>query len=443
MPFRSTRAARYRTALFMMKRQLKCQAYGTRVRDNVLVRWMHRVRLYPSTRQEARLRVALDVTRQIYNAALEQRRDMWTSRRKAISSKSQYAEITALRAEDARIAGCYRECEDAALHRLDLAFAAFFRRLKAGEIAGYPRFRSAARWKQLEFPHGDRALGLTEAQNHVRIPMVGSVRLRKGRVIPPYGRAFVVERTGRWYAVFECQRDLAPLAPTGRAVGIDRGIRALVATSEGELFENPRHAERRKTVVTRHQRQLDDLTVKDAAGRVSNGRDPARRAAVRRLARAKEREGNARRDALHKVSRELVDRYDVIAVEDLRLRAMTRSAKGTLEHPGRGVRAKAGLNRALLDAGLSMLVTLIREKAANTARVVVSVDARYTSQTCVACGHVAAASRVGDLFVCLRCGHRDDADVNAARCILFRAQSALTSGPHAGAEPARHAGRVA
>src|ERR1700676_5264307 len=108
---------------------------------------MNRVRLYPSERQAARLRFALDVTRQIYNAALEQRRDAWTTRRRTIGSKSQYAEITALRAEDARIAACYRECQDAALHRLDLAFAAFFRRLGTGDAPGYPRFRAAARWK--------------------------------------------------------------------------------------------------------------------------------------------------------------------------------------------------------------------------------------------------------------------------------------------------------
>lgn len=189
----------------------------------------------------------------------------------------------------------------------------------------------------------------------------------------------------------------------------------------------------------RHQRQLETLTVRDAAGRVCNARDPARVTAVLRLARAKEREANARRDGLHKLSRQIVDRYDLIAVEDLRLRSMTRSAKGTVEAPGRRVRAKAGLNRALLDAGLSMLVTLIREKAENAARTVVSVDPRYTSQTCAECGHVAAESRDGPLFHCVGCGHRADADVNAARSILLRAQSALMSGPDAGAEPARRA----
>jgi putative transposase len=162
------------------------------------------------------------------------------------------------------------------LHRLDLAFAAFFRRLRHGETPGYPRYRAAARWRQLEFPHGDRALRLNARQDRVRIPMIGTVRLRKGREIPQYGRAFVVERNGRWYAVFECERDPLPLEPTGRAVGLDRGIRALVATSDGELIENPRHAESRRRIVELHQRALDAVTEKDALGRVRNARDPRR-----------------------------------------------------------------------------------------------------------------------------------------------------------------------
>jgi putative transposase len=398
---------------------------------------MHRVRLYPSSRQKARLQFALDVTRQLYNAALQQRRDVWTMRGVAITSKQQYAEITALRAEDARIAAPYRECEDAVLHRLDLNFAAFFRRVRLGDTPGYPRFRAAARWRQLEFPHGDRALLLSATQDRVRIPKIGSVRLRKGRTIPAHGRAFVVEKNGRWYAVFECCREPTPLPATGRAIGLDLGIRALIATSDGERIANPRNADCRRVIVERHQRQLDASTVRDAAGRVLNRLDPTRVAAVRRLARAKEREANARLDGLHKVSRRIVDRYDLIAVENLQLRSMTRSAKGTVEVPGSRVRPKAGLNRALLDAGLSLLVTLIREKAENAARTVIGVDPRYTSQTCAACGHVAAESRNGPIFHCVACGHRDDADVNAARCILVRAQSALMSGLHAGAEPAR------
>ncbi len=150
---------------------------------------------------------------------------------------------------------------------------------------------------------------------------------------------------------------------------------------------------------------------------------------MRRLARAKEREANARRDWLHKVSREIVRRFDRIALEALRLRSMTRSAKGTSEVPGVGVRAKAGLNRALLDAGFGILATLIREKAEYAARTVIEVDARYSSQTCAACGCVCKESREGPCFTCVRCGHAADADVNAAQIILLRAESPPKSAP--------------
>jgi putative transposase len=231
----------------------------------------------------------------------------------------------------------------------------------------------------------------------------------------------VLEKNGRWSVVFECDRDLEPLAATGKAVGVDRGVRVLAATSEGDLVENLRPGDRNRELVGLHQRAVDARTQKDTRGRVLNRRDPGRVMAVLRLARAKEREANARRDWLHKVSRAIVDRYDIIAVEDLRLRSMTRSAKGTTEAPGENVAAKAGLNRALLNAGLGMLLTLIREKAERAVRVVMGVDPKYTSQTCAACGFRAAENRDGEQFACGRCGHRDHADVNAARVILSRA----------------------
>src|SRR6202165_6390221 len=180
---------------------------------------MHRVRLYPKATQEERLQFMLDVTRQTHNALLEERRYAWKTRGINLTAKMQEAETAALRPEDARFASVYRECVDAVLHRLDLAFAAFFRRIKRGEPAGYPRFRPASRWKQLEFPHGDRALKLDAAQKRVRIPGVGTVPLRKGRAIPAFGRAFVTEKNGRWWAIFECEREPDALPATGRVVG--------------------------------------------------------------------------------------------------------------------------------------------------------------------------------------------------------------------------------
>ena len=108
---------------------------------------------------------------------------------------------------------------------------------------------------------------------------------------------------------------------------------------------------------------------------------------------------------------------------------MTRSAKGTAEKPGKNVAAKAGLNRSLLDAGFGILRTLIEEKAAWAARTIVAVDPRYTSQTCAECGHVAKDSREDECFRCVACGHADNADVNAARVILLRAESPPMKAP--------------
>ncbi len=396
---------------------------------------VERIRLYPSPHQQSALRFMLDVTRQLYNALLQQRRDVYRLRGHGLASRDQYAELTALRREDARVAAVYRECEDAVLRRLDLAFAGFFRRLKHGETAGYPRFKPAARWHQLTFPHGDRALRLDEGQTRLRVPGVGLVKLRKGRSVPDFGRAWLVERHGRWYACLECEREARPLAKTGVTIGIDRGVHVLAACSDGRLIRNLAVGERRKAATARLQRDLEAVTQRDAAGRVSNRRDPQRIAAALRLARSREREANARRDFAHKAARAIVTTADAIGLEQLSVRAMTRSAKGTVERPGVNVRAKSGLNRVLLDAGFGLLERLVSEKAEEAARGVVRVEARFSSQTCSRCGYVCARSRWRRRFCCVRCGLRAHADVNAALEIRRRAQLALLRLPDAGEEP--------
>ena len=374
---------------------------------------MHKVRLYPKPAQRARLEYMLHQTRHLWNAALEQRRDAWKYRGVSVSAKIQYAELTELRAADPGFASVYQECSAAVIRRLDIAMAAFFRRLKRGEAPGYPRFKPASRWRQLEFPHGNRALKLDSDQRSVRIPGVGRVALRKGRAIPAFGRAFVVERNGHWHAIFECERDVAALPATGRSVGVDRGVVALVALSDVGPLEAPRIGAGLAAKLTTAQRRVSRR----------KKRSMRRRAAVRVLARVHERIANARRDYAHKLSRALVDRYDTIALEELRVVKMTRSAKGSVAEPGRNVRQKAGLNRSILDAAWSMLKSLIVEKAACAARTILEVEARYTSQECNQCGCVDAANRRSQaVFCCVRCGHASNADWNAARVIAKRAK---------------------
>jgi putative transposase len=129
---------------------------------------------------------------------LEQRRDAFRKCGVSLSAKQQYKEITALRKVDNRVRGVYRECLDAALHRLELAYRAFYRRVKQGKTPGFPRFKNFRRWDQLEFPHGNRALLFAAEQSRVRFPGIGWVKNRKGRRVPAYGRAWVVRKNGRW-----------------------------------------------------------------------------------------------------------------------------------------------------------------------------------------------------------------------------------------------------
>jgi putative transposase len=375
---------------------------------------IERIRLYPTTQQAARLAFMLDVTRQLYNALLEQRRDAYRKSGISLSAKQQYAELTALRKDDPRVAAVYRECEDAVLHRLELAYRAFYRRQKRAQTPGFPRFKSFRRWEQLEFPHGDRALKFDETQRKVRVPGVGVVKLRKGRSVPGFGRAWIVRKNARWYACFECERTVQFNADRiDGVVGIDRGVHVLAATSDGRLFPNLRALERSLTILKRLQR---DVSRKKRGGK-------NRRKAVGLLARMHERIANIRRDALHKISRKIVDTApSVIGFEDLRVTAMTRSAKGTAEAPGRNVRAKSGLNRVVLDASFGLLRQMTESKAAEAGIAVVAVDPRYSSQTCSRCGHRAAESRRRRRFACVACGFTVHADVNAALEIRRRAQ---------------------
>ncbi len=393
------------------------------------VKRIERIRLYPTTHQAAALAVMLDVTRQLYNALLQQRRDAYRLRKVTVTAKMQSAEITVLRAEDGLLRAVYRDCEDAVLHRLDLAMKAFFRRCKRGEIPGFPRFKSRQRWHQLEFPHGDRALRLDGVQQRVNVPGVGAVKLRKGRQVPStYGRAWVVCKSDRWYGCFECERAVRPLPATNEVIGVDRGVHVLAALSDGRLIANAAVGEKRKAATARQQRELEAATVRDSAGRVINCSDYCRTKARERLARAKEREANARRDYAHKVARRLVNGADVIVLEKLSLRSMTRSARGSVECPGRNVRAKAGLNRRLLDSGFGLLRQMIVAKAEEAARTVVEVESCFSSQECSRCEHVARESRRRRRFCCVGCGYRNHADVNAALVIRGRAQLALKSG---------------
>jgi transposase len=246
-------------------------------------------------------------------------------------------------------------------------------------------------------------------RNHgeVKVPKVGWVRFRWSRDVPDDVKSYWVtrDRAGRWHVAFAVIPDPVPGPGTGEVVGIDRGVAVSAALSTGELLTVPGLGGREKARLRRLQRKLA------RAKRGSNRRDEVKVS----VARLKGREAARRKDWAEKLSTGLARRFDVIRVEALNIKAMTRSAKGTADAPGRNVAAKAGLNREIRKSGWGLLVQRLEDKAPGR---VEKVPPAYTSQRCSACGHVDRESRESQArFRCTACGYAANADVNAARNI--------------------------
>lgn len=283
------------------------------------------------------------------------------------------------------------------------AMKGFFARTR-----GKPTWRKAGRDEGFRIvavkPEHVRRLG--RKTGAVWIPKVGWVRFRWSRATAAAKSYRVTrDRAGRWHLAFAVIPKPFPAPGTGELVGIDQGVTISAALSTGELLCAPRLSFQRQRRLRRLQRSL---------ARAERG--SSRRAKVKlAIARLKACEADARKDWVEKTSTGLARRFDVIRVEDLRITRLTRSARGTIEHPGRNVRNKASLNREILASGWGLLISRLEEKAPGR---VEKVNPAYTSQCCSACGHIAAVSRESQaLFRCVACNFGCNADVNAARNI--------------------------
>ena len=380
--------------------------------------------LQPTTGQRALgLERLLAEQCELYNAALEERRGAWQWEKRSISFVDQCRTLTELRGvrpevHDAGVTVCR-----GTLKRLDRAFGAFYRRCKAGEAPGYPRFRPAWRFDsvQWEEPTGWR---LDETSRRLRLKGIGEIKVRQHRPLRGAPRAITVARHGRrWWVSVRCRDVPAQLLPsTGREVGIDLGVRALVATSDGRLVTDGRFQKKAATQLSTAQAAL-------ARKKRGSGR---RRRSVEAVGRAHRRVAAQRRDLAHRLSRQFANDYDLIVVEKLAISSMVRRPKPRADGDGNylpnGARAKAGLNRSIADAGWRELVQMVAYKAEDAGRQLIYVDPRYSSQTCSACGHVDPENRRSQaVFVCQACDLHAHADVNAAANILWAGRARRAS----------------
>jgi putative transposase len=294
-----------------------------------------------------------------------------------------------------------------ALRDFARAMAAFF---DPQNPSGRPSWRKAGRNEGFAMVGRGSQWDVHRLSRHVGqvwVPRAGWVRFRWSRLVPPGVKSYRVtmDRAGRWHVAFVAIPDSIPAPGNGIAVGVDRGVVVSAALSTGELLHCPRLTRREHKRVRRMQRKL---------ARAKQGSNRRRRVQLV-IARLRARETDRRKDWAEKTSTALARRFDMILVEDLDIKGMTRSAKGTRDKPGRNVRQKAGLNRAILTSGWGLLVRRLGDKAPGR---VEKVKPHLTSQRCSACGHVDANSRESQArFACTACGYACNADVNAARNI--------------------------
>ena len=369
---------------------------------------MSRYRLLPTPAQEAALRDHCAHARYIWNLAVEQYAYWRPGRKSAPGYLEQCRQLTQVRAEHTWLAAGSQMVQQQALRDFARARTAF---LDPHNPARRPTWRKAGR------NEGFRIVGkrrqqwdvrrLSRRVGEVRIPKAGWVRFRWSRRVPPGVKSYRVtmDRSGRWHVAFASIPEPVPAPGNGHVAGIDLGVTVSAALSTGETLTVPPLSPAPQRRLRRLQRKL-----------ARAGRGSGRRVRIKlAIAKLKARQADVRKDWAEKTSTDLARRFDLIRVEDLNIKNMTRSASGTAAEPGRNVGQKAGLNRGILASSWGLLVRRLQDKAPGR---VEKISPAYTSQRCSACGHIAAESRKSQaLFACVACTFACNADVNAARNI--------------------------
>ena len=367
-------------------------------------------RLFPTHKQATTLQWVLDRARELYNAALQERRDAYRMAGKSLNYYSQANQLPDIKQIREEYKNIHSQVLQDTLRRVDKAMQAFFRRCKGGETPGYPRFQGRDRYDSFCYPQGGYSL---TADNRVCLSKIGSIKVKLHRKIQGTIKTCTVKREGsQWYVVFSCEVEPEKLPISYEEVGIDLGLVHFATLSNGSTIENPRYF--RKGEKKREQLQ-------QALARKKRG-SHRRKKAVRKVAKAHRKVRNQRADFLQKESRQLVNRYQVIVFEELAPANMSRRAKPkqdaeTGAYLPNGGSAKSGLNKSIQDAGWGQFVQYCTYKAEEAGRTVLQVNPRYTSQVCSGCGTI-KKKELSERWHSCECGTELDRDHNAAFNIL-------------------------
>lgn len=368
------------------------------VQDTTLKAFKYR--LYPTKAQTAAMDTTLLLCQRLYNGMLEERRGAYKKAGKSLTAYDQMKSLPEVKAALPEYAGVNAQVLQDVAKRLDKSFKGFFRRLKTGQKAGYPRFRGRDRYDSFTYPQPSQN-SVSGDGKHVYLPKIGNVRIKLHRPFAGKLKTLTVKREGpEWYAVLTCEAPRAePLPQTGSQVGIDVGTTWFYTTSDGEFCENHRLFQRSSRKLRVAQRAL---------ARKPNKRSNRRRKAKERVAKLYRKTARQRLQLHHEEAKKLVAQHDLICHESLNVKGMTKGNNA----------------RSIHDVGWGQFFQILASKAEWAGKRVVAVDPRFTSQRCRVCGHTEKGNRASQAnFRCLSCGHTENADVNAAKNILSLGQA--------------------
>ena len=340
----------------------------------------------------------LDCCRWVYNKTLQVRRDAYANEGVSLSRYDTNNLLTDWKQEETWLRNGYSQCTRDAQTRVDLAFRAFFRRCKAGEKPGYPRFRSADRYDSFTYPQ-NKSVWKFIGTTHLHLSKIGEVKIKLHRQITGVQKTLTIRRNtlGQWYATFSCIVESNLLPETDKVVGIDLGLTHFATFSDGSTVENPRFFKRDQQTLAKAQRRLS------AAKKASTDRRKRKRV----VQHIHTRITNRRNNFAHQESRKIVNQYQFIAFEKLQIQQMQ---DGNFR----------SMNRSISDVAWSQFTQFCSHKAEEAGRKVIGVDCRYTSQTCPNCGTKKKKSLVERKHKCEKCGYTTHRDTAAAQVILGR-----------------------
>jgi len=366
-------------------------------------------RIFPSRKQATKLQKNLDACRWLYNYFLEQRRTAWKTEKKSISRYDQSNSLPRLKKEHEFLNNVYSQVLQDVTVRLDLAFRAFFRRVKAGEKPGYPRFRGKFRYDSFTYTQGYPHGGFRLLKNVVRLSKIGNIKIKLHRPVEGTVKTCTVRRspTGKWYVTFSCAIDNVPVKkPIEPAIGLDMGLESFATFSDGQKIKNPRFFKQEQKVLAKAHRKFS----KQAKG--SKNRAKARKV----VARVHERIAWKRNNFAHQESRKIVDKFNTVVVENLSINNMQKD----------NLRC---INRSIGDVAWRQFLNFLACKAEWAGKQVIKVNPAYTSQTCSQCGERHKLKLSDRVYHCPCCGLSLDRDHNAAINILALGMQGLGSEP--------------